>query len=170
VFLVSVRGMAVRNFLLNHRTPVLTVAVLLFGGIVLFLHHTQATSPTVATRDAKRISDLQQVQSELENYFNKCGYYPGGIHPGAICALWVSNNTWTGMSAALTDSHLGISNIPNDPTLGTSYLFGTKLGGRGYTLGAVLEDPTNPSLAQSVHGTVNNIDCSGSMYCIHVSK
>jgi hypothetical protein len=162
--------MKAQIFSSTQKLALLVAAILLFGGVIFFLNRTQANSSTVATRDAKRINDLQLVQSELETYFNKCGYYPGGVHPGAICALWVNNNTWTGMSAALAGSKLGIANIPNDPTTGASYFFGANLGGKGYVLGATLEDPANPSLAQGVHGLVNNIDCSGSVYCIQISK
>jgi hypothetical protein len=162
--------MTLRRFLLSHKISFVVSSLLLLGGIVLFLHHTQATSSTVATRDAKRISDLQQVQNQLEMYFNKCGYYPGGVYPGPICALWIYNSTWETMRAALVDSKLGVSSIPNDPSPGMSYFYGSEVGGKGYALGAALEDPTNPALAQGAHGLINSVECFGSMYCVHVSK
>src|SRR5579864_8386933 len=48
----------------------------LVGGVVFLLPQSKANStlPDVAVRDAKRISDLQQVQGELELYFYECGY------------------------------------------------------------------------------------------------
>src|ERR1700688_2204808 len=39
----------------------------------------------MAGRDAKRISDLQQVQNYLKLYFDKCGHYPGQAEAGATC-------------------------------------------------------------------------------------
>ena len=36
-------------------------------------------------RDARRLSDLHEIQTSLELFYNKCGYYPGSLNAGA-CA------------------------------------------------------------------------------------
>jgi hypothetical protein len=122
----------------------------------------------IAARDAQRISDLKKIQSELELYFYECTYYPGTPHARPPCGLYVANNTWAGLSAALTNSALRIANVPNDPTTGANYFYSATPGGTGYVIGAMLEDPSNPALAQSVHGVINKMNCDSPMYCIQL--
>lgn len=125
-------------------------------------------------RDARRQSDLRSTQSALELYFNKCGYYPGPAAPGA-CAGYSANNTWSGMSAALTGSGIGITQIPNDPSsaggsvTARNYEYATDGTGTTYVLKATLEDTTNPALNDSLKTPPPGvtITCSGSgQYCI----
>jgi hypothetical protein len=125
-------------------------------------------SATIAGRDAQRISDLKQIRNELELYFYECGYYPGTAHAKPPCGPYVANNTWAGLSAALINSSLHAARVPNDPTAGANYVYSAARGGTGYVIGAVLEDPTNPALTQSVHGVINKVDCGSSMYCIQL--
>ncbi len=126
-----------------------------------------------AGRDARRISDLRQVQSGLELYFNKCGYYPGGTYAaGTPCnAIQTQNNTWAAMSASLTGSGLGVSAVPVDPG-STAYQYSTAVGGGSYTIAATLEDGTNPAMKSSVQGISNGINGCGAitngagLYCV----
>ena len=180
--------MTTKQLLSDRKILLIMAAVLFFGGVVFFLHHTQANSdlPTgnntvVATsaspvsaptdaagRDAKRISDLKQVQSELEIYFDQCGFYPGVAHATPDCGKFVANNTWAGVSAALIGSNIHITSVPNDPTIGLNYIYVAMHQGIGYVLGAALEDTTNPALTQSVHGIVNGANCDSPMYCVQL--
>lgn len=185
--------MKTQKFSLTHKLALLLAAILFVGGVVFFLHQTQANSdlpignsvaannaalapaalavsaPTdVASRDAKRISDLKQVQSELEIYFAQCGFYPGAAHATPNCGKFVANNTWAGVSAALAGSNLSIANVPNDPTPGVNYFYVADAYGVGYVLGATLEDAANPALTQTVHGTVNGVNCDGPVYCVRL--
>ena len=70
------------------------------------------------------------------------------------------------MGTALIGSKIGVASVPNDPTPNRSYFFRVNVGGKGYVLGAVLEDPGSTYLVQGAHGVVNGMDCSGSTYCI----
>ncbi len=119
-------------------------------------------------RDARRISDLRQVQNGLELYFNKCGYYPGTVQAGATCVAYVgiAVNDWAALTSSLKDSVIGIVNVPDDPTGGVHYFYGAAAGGTGYVLGATLENVSNPVLNQSVHGMVNGVNCASPVYCI----
>jgi general secretion pathway protein G len=106
-------------------------------------------------RDARRLSDLREVQTGLELYFNKCGYYPGVVNASAPCAAWSAASDWTDMATALTGSGLGIASVPNDPTAQKTYYYGSS-DGTSYVIGAKLENkgssafngytaPTEPS-------------------------
>lgn len=126
-------------------------------------------------RDARRISDLRQVQNALELYFNKCGYYPGGAQPAASCTgFGGAPSNWEGLKAALVGSALGVNQIPSEPSAGATadraYKYGvdtaTGREGSGYILAATLEDPGNAALKDSVTGEYYGITCGGSVYCI----
>jgi hypothetical protein len=157
--------MTTQRFLSNQTIVFLAISMVLLSGTVFFWHQAQVNSAPVpsdiASRDAKRISDLKQVQQDLQTYFNRCGYYPGSAPaaPPAPCPAWSATHGWLSLIVALTDpeSGFGIRNVPDDPVAGMSYFYGTSAGGTTYTLGATLEDPTNPNLVQSVHGNVDGI-------------
>ena len=121
----------------------------------------------IASRDTQRINDLKLVQSALQLYFNKCGYYPGPVNSGGACGLYVANNTWARLSAALIGSGLGVSSVPNDPIGVNTYFYSTNVAGSSYVLGAQLEDPNNSALTQSPKGSVYGIDCATrGRYCV----
>lgn len=104
-------------------------------------------------RDARRISDLRQVQTALELYYNKSGAYP-------------SATTWVDLTTALTGAGIGVAKVPNDPISGRNYLYGTN--GTGYVLGADLEDANNSAFQNSAQGTIFGITNCGTApkYCI----
>ena len=107
-----------------------------------------------ASRDARRIGDLRNVQSALELYFNKCGRYPGDTT--ATCDG--SNPAdWATLSGTLRDSGLGISTLPNDPSIGATYRYYVETGpspGQSYILGADLEGD-NSALQASIGSAAN---------------
>lgn len=96
-------------------------------------------------RDARRISDLRQIQNGLELYYNKNGSYP--------TASWSTFN-----ASSLTGAGIGISNVPDDPSPGKDYYYSSN--GSSYCLGAQLEDLNNPNWTRSVG--CNNSCFSGS--------
>jgi prepilin-type N-terminal cleavage/methylation domain-containing protein len=100
-----------------------------------------------AGRDARRISDLHEVQNGLELYYNKCGYYPG-TSAASPCVAGTDTATlgYAGMSTALIGSNIGISSIPLDPSNAGTHVYGFATPGADaatYVLSAVLEDPNN---------------------------
>lgn len=132
-----------------------------------------------AGRDARRISDLRQIQTALELYFNKCGYYPG-IAASPACATAFTPTAaadraqWTALSTILQTSGIGIVNpLPNDPTLSASYKYGVAPApaGNSYVIGATLEDSSNPALNQDVDGAASvnfGVDCADPVYCLQL--
>jgi prepilin-type N-terminal cleavage/methylation domain-containing protein len=113
-------------------------------------------------RDARRLSDLKQVQTALELYYNKCGYYPGGANP-TTCGPFTKINDWDQLTTALKGSALGINQIPTDP----NYQYATNDLGTVYVIAATLEEDTTASkqgLTQIPDG-VTGIACGGKVYC-----
>jgi len=89
--------------------------------------------------DARRLSDLQKVQSYLELYYNHERVYP-------------SNGSWSEVESAVAASVAGITTFPNDPIGGdtATYYYAQCAGGQGYVLGAQLSDPKASVMASSV--------------------
>jgi prepilin-type N-terminal cleavage/methylation domain-containing protein len=114
-------------------------------------------------RDARRISDLRQVQTGLELYFIKEGHYPSP-----------APSDWAGLVELLKGDGIGVSNVPQDPSAssagsagGRTYRYGSD-DGTSYVLAATLEDTSSARLNDDVDGTIANIDCSDPVYCIQL--
>ena len=100
-------------------------------------------------RDARRVSDLHEVQNGLELYYNRCGFYPGSANSGA-CGTAGAVTSWTALASALTGSGIGVSSVPNDPSGGTtSYVYGVNstapTPNTTYVLEATLENGSGGS-------------------------
>ena len=161
---------SVRGFTLIEILIVVAIIAILASSVLVGFGPAQRQG-----RDSRRISDLRQVQNALELYYAKCGYYPGPAQAGSgACSGFSSINTWAALEASIAGSNLGISatNIPNDPTSGKDYLYGTNAGGSSYTLGAYLEDTRNPALQSGPQASSNGVPCTGAtnttnpVYCI----
>jgi len=116
-------------------------------------------------RDARRISDLKQVQTGLELYYNKNGSYPQGVDvsdPGNPAG-------WQAFQAELTGAGIGVSNVPKDPSSGKNYLYQTDAGGSTYVLGAVLDDVGNSALEGDIDSNpLGGFDCGDPVYCVQL--
>lgn len=94
-------------------------------------------SARTKARDAKRLSDLKQVQTALELYYTDKAAYPtaaDGITLGGATALCLDNTT-AGWAATCTSPYMGL--VPKDPG-STSYTY-TSANGSTYTITATLE-------------------------------
>ncbi len=87
-------------------------------------------------RDARRISDLRQVQSGLELYYAKNQKYPTAAN-------------WNALKTVLIGAGIGISDISNDPLIGRNYGYCSTTDNYNYVVAAYLEDIDNPILKQS---------------------
>ena len=168
-----------RGFTLIEILVVVAIIAILSSVILIGLGPTRKLG-----RDARRISDLRQVQNGLEIYFNKCGYYPGGTQSGATCVgSYTTNNTWgtgsgsgrTGMTGALINSNLGISSAPDDPSSPVQdYIYQALTGGRGYVMATQLEDASNPAARgqTTINTGAGSVSCGaaapngGVWYCV----
>ena len=156
--------MSKRGFTLIEIMIVVAIIAILASVVLIGLGPTQRIG-----RDARRLSDLRQVQTGLELYFNKCGYYPGTEQSGT-CGPRQDIATWDALNSSLTGSNIGINqNIPNDPSSGRTYDY--RSDGVTYVLRADLEDTGNQSLQGDVDGTVLGLDCgetTAPYYCIQL--
>lgn len=120
-------------------------------------------------RDTRRIADLNQVRNGLELYFTKCGYYPGTAQAAAgTCSPFSPISTWADLQAALIGSGIGVTAVPNDPTSGVNYFYGTSENGTSYVLGALLENSANANLSQDIDGVVDGVNCDDPVYCVEL--
>ncbi len=106
-------------------------------------------------RDARRISDVKQLQLALELYYdNNSSEYPDAL-------------------SSLAPSYISV--VPSDPQSG-SYSYDNLTGAgaacsvasgvcTNYVLGATLEDAANSALSQDIDGTVGSVSCADPMYC-----
>jgi len=87
-------------------------------------------------RDARRISDLREVQNALELYYTKNQQYPDA-------------SDWNGLQSILINAGIGVSAIPNDPLPGRNYGYCKTSDNYNYVIAAYLEDMNNPVLTQA---------------------
>lgn len=125
-------------------------------------------------RDARRIADLRNVQTALELYFSKCGFYPGDAEPTIPCA----SEPGTGSSpiniselkTILSGSEIGVKSIPNDPDTSRYYQYSSD--GNEYVLAATLDDSSNPVLNDDFDNDVLGVNCgdpvNDTVYCIQL--
>jgi general secretion pathway protein G len=159
--------MSRKGFTLIEILIVVAIISILASVVLVGLGPTQQSG-----RDARRLSDIREVQTGLELYFSKCGFYPGS----ASCGGAGTAIDYTNMATALTGSSIGVSTVPNDPTVGKSYWYGTNAGGTSYVLCTALENANNaafinytlPSLTGFSGGdsAIDSVTVSSSTYCI----
>ena len=135
-----------KGFTLIEILIVVAIIAILASVVLVGLGPTQQ-----AGRDARRISDLSEVQNGLELYYNKCGYYPGASAPGdascdAAAPAGTAITAYTNMAGELEAIGIGISSVPVDPNNTTpyQYTYATNgASGNSYVLGAQLENKSN---------------------------
>ena len=135
---------------------VVAIIGVLASSIIIGLGASRASA-----RDARRITDLKNVQVVLELYYNKYGFYPrqGELATGSM--------SWSDFNTIMTSKEvdLKINKLPRDPSSssGKSYMYGTN--GQSYVLGAQLETD-HPSLNESLKENTFGVPCSDkNVYC-----
>jgi len=132
-----------KGFTLIEILIVVAIIAILASVVLVGLGPTQQSG-----RDARRLSDLHEVQNGLELFYNKCGYYPGEINAGA-CGTTATTGYSTGatpMNTALTSAGLQISTVPLDPTNSGVHIYYYRTNGASasqYLLATVLENANN---------------------------
>ena len=113
------------------------------------------------SRDAKRISDIAQIQLALGLFFDRCNAYPGNI-------------TASGANASCGGVTFGnyITTIPKDPVNSSTYQYLYYSNGYDYRLRALLETKSgvlNDSVTSNATGQ-SQFQCSYSAsenrYCV----
>ncbi len=90
---------------------VVVAIIALLSGIII----TSLTGSKAKSRDARRVSDVNQIQLALEQYFDRCGQYPNTITPANSNLTTVTNGCPSigGVTISLASY---ISVIPKDPS------------------------------------------------------
>ena len=131
-----------RGFTLIEILIVVAIIAILASVVLVGLGPTQQ-----AGRDARRLSDLREVQNGLELFYQDCGFYPGGTATVGTCAKVTAAPTdWTTMGTIISGIVPNIGTIPNDPSTNRTYSYGywnVAPIGSGYLLGAILENTNN---------------------------
>ncbi len=134
------------------------LVVIAIIGLLSTLAVVALNTARVKSRDAKRISDVKQVQTALELYYADKGTYPAGPVAAHLCGGNPDGFTASACGSTATDATY-MGQVPSDPTnTGTSIYTYTQTGsGTGYTLTFVLEGPTGNLAAGSHTGSPNGI-------------
>ena len=127
----------------------LMVVIAIIGILTAIITANLAQSKS-KSRDAKRISDIAQLQLALELFFDRCNVYPSTLATGS------TNGSCPPDPVSGQQINLGnfIAQIPSDPTAGSTYLYGVNNAATptDYVLHAQLE---NPSTLDRYTGTTN---------------
>lgn len=116
------------------------------------------------SRDAKRVSDLNNIQLALEYYFDRCKTYP---KPSAGNIPDLNSSTGSCIALNLKLSNF-ISVIPSPPSNDAyTYAVDDTNNPQDYVLMTVLEND-NSVLRDDIDGTVYSVDCEDTLkhYCI----
>jgi prepilin-type N-terminal cleavage/methylation domain-containing protein len=131
-----------KGFTLIEILIVVAIIAILASVVLVGLGPTQQ-----AGRDARRLSDIREVQNALELFYNKCGFYPGSVSGAGVCAVGQPGTaaTWAQLQATLTgaNANLGVTSIPQDPSTNRTYGYAYGSGNATYVVGAALENANN---------------------------
>ena len=129
-----------KGFTLIEILIVVAIIAILASIVLVGLGPTQALG-----RDARRAADLHEVQNALELYYNKNGTYVTGM----------SGKNWSDFTAVLVGAGIAINALPDDPSSGKHYRYGSDAAGTTYILEANME--SDQDSFWSNYQTPNNI-------------
>lgn len=107
-------------------------------------------------RDARRISDVKQIQLALEMYYDA----NSSEYPDAISSL-----ATTYISSVPVDPQGGSYGYDNLTSAGAACAVASGVC-TSYVLGATLEDSANAALSSDIDGTVGSVSCADPVYCV----
>lgn len=101
------------------------------------------------SRDARRISDIKQLQVALELYYSDNNAYPVETTSGGEAV-----EDSTNLADVVTDGYIAV--MPTDPGSNT-YYYHSPTGGATYCLGVDLEDANNTALSSTDSACVTTL-------------
>ena len=121
-------------------------------------------SSRAKARDARRVTDLRNVQLVLERYYQTYNVYPKMSETiGSDETL-----TWAELSNILTSKELETggetqmpTKLPKDPLFGSGWTYYYGTNGQTYVIGAKLETK-DQALDDDLDGTIYGVDCDKS--------
>lgn len=105
------------------------------------------------SRDAKRKSDLEQVQRALEMYFNDYGSYPASSNGQIVLGAPLS---WNGEEMKDQNGTLYMKELPGDPVGNPEYCY--QSNGTEYQLYAKLENSEDSKAKKDGYYSCNGIN------------
>ncbi|MEK7073444.1 MAG: prepilin-type N-terminal cleavage/methylation domain-containing protein [Patescibacteria group bacterium] len=115
-------------------------------------------------RDAKRVSDIKQVQTAMELYYSDNQQYPDAA-AGAELGVALTRLDGDGFGAAATEPvYMGL--IPKDPQSPTITYTYTRDSVTSYTIGFTLEGPTGQFTDTSGDGTITCTATQDGISCL----
>ena len=161
------------------------LVVIAIIGLLSSVVLTSLNSARVKARDVRRVSDLHQIQTALELFYDTYGRYPVTAGAPTWDGHWrffsTCLETGAGCGFVITNYQPVMSKVPQDQldnpsTLDDSdptyyYRWGV-CGDQGYLLKAILEDKNNPVLNNDADGSHYpgwSDGCDDPYYCIKVN-
>jgi prepilin-type N-terminal cleavage/methylation domain-containing protein len=140
------------------------LVVIAIIGILTAIVTANFTTAKSKARDAKRVSDIAQLQLVLEQAFDKCSVYPPDINNTNTVIL----NSCTKSGGETYTLYDFISVIPADPKTNTGYSYVPGSSNLDYVLRAVFENPISSSLDSVDSSSLLTLDCtkSNKNYCV----
>ena len=132
------------------------LVVIAIIGLLATLSVVALNNARLKSRDAKRVSDIKQVQTALELYFVDANAYP--IETAALTLGGTASDTlsYTNGFASAVSGTTYMGQVPANPSPGgANYSYVTDSAGTGYTLTFTLEGATG-GLASGVHSATPN--------------
>lgn len=130
--------------------------VMVILGILVAMGLTSYKSVQMKSRDGRRKSDMRQISSALELYYNDKGQYPLDDGSGKMkgCGAGATETcTWGTIMKDDTKSTIYMVKLPGDPASGWQYYYdayGSQ--GKGYQLYARLENSQDIDLSRDGFG------------------
>lgn len=134
-----------RGFTLVELLVVISIISLL-SSIVL----TSVNNARAKARDARRLTDVKQIQTALELYYDTNGRYP-------IALAYVGGSTdeeWSRLLQPALAPYLSV--LPKEQSRGLLYLYSSTNAGQKYGLMVSMEHPSNFHLVNNDGGRTNN--------------
>ena len=103
-----------RGFTLIEILVAISIIGIIFGVIISSVTIIQKNS-----RDAKRRSDLRNIQSTLQQYYSDQQFYPSSIDLGAAASI--TSGTGNPVPPASAKTYMSI--VPKDPSSGNNYCY-----------------------------------------------
>ena len=105
-------------------TLVELLVVIAIIGILSTLSVVALNSARAKARDARRLSDIKQIRTALDMYYDSAGIYPTSLIPG-------SHLSYNGLDF--------LAKVPDDPLSSQHYIYAQTENGQNYTIDFTLE-------------------------------